>query len=352
LTSGDLIISTTTGNNDTIALPAFEMAAGGHFYVEFDCQLMNLVIADETLTNETAAAYASQAAGDDTTGVRDCATPPCDDDNAGVLNNYGESASHDFKVRAKISIVKTLVGGNDHFTIGEEFAYNLRTWVIEGVSPDVEVHDDIPVGLTLQSHQISTPGIGIISFSDPGYNTPSGNVEFNFGDVTNAVNADPTDDHFDVELTVKVDNIAANQDGATITNNAFVRWSAGPDENSQNVDISIIEPLLEVSKTVFPTIQTRGDLVTYTVIAQHATGSTSDAFDLVISDTLPAGLTFISSTETNSGSGQNLEFHKAAMLQSEQWKFTYTVRVDATASSGTLENSLELDWSSIPGADG
>ncbi len=351
LTTADLNISTTTGADDTIALPAFQMSPGSHFYVEFDCRLMNLVVADETLTNETSASYASQVSGDNSSGVRDCAIPPCDDDNSGVLNNYGESAAHDFKVKAKISIVKTLIGGNDHFTIGEEFAYNLRTWVIEGVSPDVEVHDDIPTGLTLQSHQIITPGIGIISFSDPNYDTPTGNVEFDFGDVTNAVNADPTDDHFDVELTVKADNIPANQDGVVIGNQAFVRWTAGSDEYSQNVDINIIEPQLEVSKTVFPTIQARGDLVTYTVTAQHATGSTSDAFDLVIRDILPAGLTFISSTETNSGSGQNLEFHKASLLQGEQWQFTYTVRVDAT-TSGTLENSLELDWSSLAGADG
>jgi hypothetical protein len=88
------------------------------------------------------------------------------------------------------------------------------------------------------------------------------------------------------------------------------------------------------------------------VTAQHASGSTSDAFDLVIKDTLPSGMTFISSTETNSGSGQNLEFHKAALLQGEHWQFTYLVRVDANATPGTLENSLELDWSSLAGADG
>ena len=352
ITSADLIISTTNGTDDTIALPAFEMAAGSHFYIEFDCELMSLVVAGETLTNTTAATYASLVSGDNTTGVRDCATPPCDDDTSGVLNNYGESASHDFKVKAEISIVKTLVGGTDQFTIGEEFAYNLRTWVIEGVSPDVEVHDDIPAGLTLQSHQISTPGIGIISFSNPAYDTLAGNVEFDFGDVTNAVNGNRTEDHFDVELTVKADNIAANQDGVTITNNAFVRWGAGSDENSQNVEIIIIEPLLEVSKTVSPSIQARGDLVTYTVNSQHTAGSTSDAYDLLIKDTLPAGLIFISATETNLGSGQNLEFRKASLLQGEHWQFTYIVRVDVNATPGTLENSLELDWSSLAGADG
>ena len=352
LSTGNLTVSTTNSADDTLSLPSFQMSAVSHFYVEFDCQLMSLVVAGETLTNETDVSYASRPTGDHGSGVRDCESPPCNDDNPGALNNYGVSASHGLEIRAMISIVKTLPGGDDHFTIGENFEYNLRTWVIEGVSPDVEVHDDIPAGLTLQSHQITTPGMGIISFSNPSYDTAYGNVWFDLWNVTNANNNDPADDYFDVELTVRVDNIPANQDGVTITNGAYVSWSAGPDVPSGVVDIQITEPILEVSKTVFPTIQARGNPVTYTVIARHTTGTTDDGYDLVITDTLPAGLTFVSSTETNYGSGQNLEFRKPSLLQGDQWQFTYTVMVDANASSGTLENNLELDWASISGATG
>jgi len=349
---GDLIISTTNSLNDTIALPAFSVSAVSHFYVEFDCQLMDEVVAGHILSNNTAVAYASQRIGDHSSGVRDCKKSSCDDDNSAELNNYGTSATYDLEVDAKICIVKTLVGGDDHFTIGEDFAYNLRTWVIEGVSPDVEVHDNIPAGLTLRQHRITTSAAGVISFSDPAYNTPHDNVRFAFGSVTNAVNSDRRDDYFDTELTVRVDNIPANVNGVKINNQAYVSWPSGKDVYSANVVIGLIEPKLNISKTVYPSIQNADGLVTYTLLVQHTGGSTAVARELIVTDLLPAGLTFVSSVETNYGSGQNLEFRRPSLPQSGLWQFTYVVRVDSGIAGVTLENKADIYWASIFGADG
>ena len=360
--TSNLAVSTTINANDTIALPEFEMAAGAHFYVEFDVELMDTVIAGERLTNVTRMAYDSQVSGSD---GRDNSTDPgnVDDDDDSDLNNYEESASHFFDVDATINIVKTLPGGDDHFTIGESFAYNLRTWIIEGVSPAVVLTDILPTGIEYQSHSISTPSVGNPDFSNPTYDTRLGTgqtVSFDFGDVSNASDNVTTNDWFDTELTVLVANVVGNQDGDTRDNSATVSWGAGPDVTSGIVTVTLTEPELAITKSVSPTSQALGDLVTFAITVSHDTGSSDDAFDVVVNDTLPAGLTYVDCTlppADVSVSGQDLQFTKSSITRGIPdngiWQFTYRARIDVDATVGQpLTNSADLTWSSTSGATG
>jgi fimbrial isopeptide formation D2 family protein/uncharacterized repeat protein (TIGR01451 family) len=350
LTAGDLMITTTTATDDTIALPPFAMTPGSHFYVEFDCRLQDSVVAGSLLTNRTAVDYASQPIGSHIDGVRDCENSPCDDDIDTVLNNYGEEAVFTFEVKGKICIVKTLVDGDDRHTIGEVFSYNLRTWIIEGISPAVVVQDDIPTGLSLTAHRISFPSG--ISFSNPDYDMPLDNVYFVMGDVTNVVNGNSLDDWFDIELTVMVDNLMVNQDGRKEINTATLQWDGGADVTSNQIVTEVVEPDLRVRKTVFPAFQIPGGKVTYTIVVGHSSVSHSEAFDLVITDKLPTGTTLVSSSEINYGNEQELEFRREKLPQAEIWKITYTVVIDEQAATEILENRLNLKWASIPGATG
>ncbi len=365
LNSGNLIVGTTTNNNDTISLPLFQMSPGSQFYLEFTCRLMDTVVAGETLTNRTGAGYSSQPTGDETTGIRNGTDGGDDDDSPPtVLNDYNESAEFSFDVNADISIVKTLPGGDDHFTIGEDFAYRLRTWVIEGISPDIEVHDELPAGLSYRSHSITSPVVGTLEYGNPNYNDlhQSGqHVWFVMGDVFNASNQDDSDDFFDVELTSRVDNIAANQSGAVLTNTGYLLWGPGATRvDTGPVEIELTEPDLSVTKTADRTMQSLGDLVTFTVTVSHTGASTSNAYDVVVTDTLPVGLTFESTSVPSadySVTGQNLEFRRSGITQGAPdngvWSFTYTVRIDMDAVVGQpLTNSLIVHWASLPGSTG
>ena len=361
LTAGDFSISTTTNTNDTIALPLFQMSPGSRLQVEFDCLLMETVVAGETLENSVTADYASQPAGDGDHGVRTAAGGG-DDDTDDRLDNYRESAAYDFEVDSTISLVKTLPGGDDDFTIGEDFDFRLRTWIIEGITPEVEVHDMLPGGLTYQGHLFSTPAPGNPQFGNTGYDTRLGSgqdVWFSMGDVTNTSNQLDSDDYFDLDLTVRVDNIAGNQNGDQLTNSGTVVW--GPDDTaipSNDVEVNLTEPELAVSKTALPAEQSLGDQVTFTVLVQHDTGSTSEAFDLLVTDTLPDGLTFVSTTAADyTADGQNLEFRKASLTRGApdngSWSFSYTVSIDLDAAVGqALVNDLDVAWASLPGATG
>ena len=358
ITGTDLTVSTTANTNDTLSLPAFDMAAGAHFYVEFDCILMNTVVAGQTLTNATRASYNSQLSGTD---GRDNSTNPgnVDDDDDSNLNNYEESASHSFDVDATINIVKTLPGGTDHFTIGEDFQYNLRTWIIEGISPSVVVSDTLPTGILYQSHSITTPQVGNPAFGNATYDTRIGtgqDVSFDFGDVSNTSDNNTANDYFDTELTVRVANISGNQNGDTRNNSATVSWGAGSDVNSGTVTITVTEPNLVITKTVNPASQALDDIVTFTITVSHS-GSTADAYDVVVNDVLPAGLTYIDTTLPPADvtvSGQNLEFRKTVITRTDgSWTFTYRARIDRDSTVGqTLTNNADVTWASLSGATG
>ena len=80
--------------------------------------------------------------------------------------------------------------------------------------------DVLPAGLSYVSHTITAGNQGI-TVGNPNYNARLGSgqtVSFDFGDVTNPANGNANDDFGLVLLTVRVDNVAANQDGTVLSN--------------------------------------------------------------------------------------------------------------------------------------
>jgi large repetitive protein len=91
-----------------------------------------------------------------------------------------------------------------------------------------------------------------------------------------------------------VENELGNQNGVDLANTASfdISTDGQPPFVSDPIVVTVVEPDLEISKTITSTTTNvdAGDTVTYEIIVQHSGVSTSDAFDLNLTDALPPEL--------------------------------------------------------------
>ncbi len=356
-TTTSLDSSDLNEQNQTLSLPKFDLPVGTTLTITFDSNVTNDAVSGESQTNDINASYRSLLEG--TPGARD-GSQCGDDDNNTVLNNYCESASQTLTIDAAIAIDKHLLGTNDRFTIGETVTYTMRVWLIEGITKSVELSDTLPAGLAYVSHHCQDAGGTLISYGCA--LTSSSPVTIDFGDVSNPADGNKSNDYIDVELTARVMNELGNQNGDTPKNGdtaaspVTIRSDVNNSAVSQPVAITITEPDLNVTKTVSPSSQSLGDIVTYRIEVRHASASTSDAYDINLTDTLPAGLTYIpgsASGATVTQNGQTLTFGFAYLAQGDSKIVTYKARIDAGAAVGVdLNNSLDTVFGSLQDANG
>ena len=199
------------------------------------------------------------------------AAPVVDDDNNAVLNNYAESANVALTIRSNIPIDKQVVPTTA--PVGTTVLFTTKVFLIEGVTPSMVFTDVLPPGLTYVSHTIAVGNVGM-TIANPSYNTRLGTgqtVSFNFGDVGNPANGNNADDFVQIDITARVDNIAANQNGVQLSNGqqsagslVTVQYGASPTTVTFDADpatpgiqgraVTVIEPVLKVTKTVVPAI--------------------------------------------------------------------------------------------------
>ena len=374
LSDSDLSITATLNQNDTISLPDLEIAPGASVTISFNSVLMDSVSPGQMLTNRTRASYTSLVSGG-----RDNTSSPgaVDDDDDGFLNNYEESAAQSLTVASAVAIDKQV--DKTQVTIGETVTFSIKASIIEGTVNDLVIHDILPAGFAYVSHQIHVGNSGI-SFSNPSYNDNVGTgqvIALDLGNVSNPANGKSDDDYVELEIVARAKNQSSNQNGNVLSNGqsdqgseVYLTYSDGSGGSSridfdhdpnqpgnQGIPVQIVEPQLQVTKTVSPENQSLGDIVTFTITVAHTGQSTSDAFEVRLYDQLPAGLSYIDSSLPVSDvtvNGQNLEFRiNSITLSQGQASFTYRARVDLDATVGqTLTNNLHLTWKSLSGSTG
>ncbi len=183
-------------------------------------------------------------------------------------------------------------------TIGEVVRYRLQTALPEGTLSNFQITDLLPNGLQY-SDTITVAVIADTSIISGGLTvTPGAFVDgtdpvFNFGTVTNNDN-DSDEEFLIVEFDAVVLNVNNNQSGQYRDNSFNVTFES-VDETSDSVQVSIVEPVVNLNKqlvTPLPAPLNPGTVITYQVTITNQSGiNRSDAMDLIFTDTLPAGLT-------------------------------------------------------------
>ena len=187
--------------------------------------------------------------------------------------------------------------------IGELVTYTLTLTVPEGVTTNAILTDTLDAGLAFvdvtgvtASPALSFAGGGLPTIGATPVNTTIGaggqTIVFNFGTITNTNRNNAIDETIVITYRAVVLNTAANQSGAQRNNRADFSWNV-PGQGSYTLppveaeNVTIIEPTLAVGKTLPPGIYDAGDTIDYTIIISHGAGSQTDAYDAVITDTLP-----------------------------------------------------------------
>ncbi len=338
---------------DTLAWPLFDLPPNTTLTISYTATVVDSAVTGDTLTNNVEAGYNSLPFGEDGRNGSDV----LDDTDPNELNNYGQTTSRDLTLDSNIALQKSLSDGGQpdaNFAIGEEVLFDVKVSLLAGVTNNVVVTDTLPTGLEF----IELVGINAesgISYdgSDTAIENPTGTVTVTLGNVTIA--PDVADKFLTLQFRARVGNILSNQNGVDLTNSAEVTSDIGG--ASDTLDVTVVEPVLQVSKTPDTTVPGLGNQVTYTVVVSHTAESTADAFNVELTDLIPDGLTYVTGSTTGASVDETdpaapvFSFAQIANGASETFSYRATVDLDATIGSA-LQNQLSGTFASTVDATG
>ncbi|MFZ5885657.1 MAG: sortase [Chloroflexota bacterium] len=294
----------------------------------------------------------------------------------GAVDDYAAAASANTTLAAPQ--IDKLAPVPAQYAIGQQVTFNILVTLPEGVTPALNVADNLPAGLRYVSHQVITTaaasgGILAADYNGSFTNTPptftcagtcaSGDdISLNFGNTTTAADNVTNNNAFLVQVVAVVVNEAGNQNGTALTNTAAVSWTGG--SASDSVNVTVIEPELNIAKSVDDVTPIYGQTLTYTLTVSHLPASTAAAYDIVITDTIPAGLTYVSGSisapagwTTNDTAAPTLTWTCSAPCSLPAGN-TVTLTYQATVASAPppnpgdiLTNTAAMTWTSTNGTN-
>jgi uncharacterized repeat protein (TIGR01451 family) len=262
---------------------------------------------------------ASTASG---TTLTDTATVSTTTNDPNLVNNTSTLRST-VTTSADLSVSKT---GPATETAGDNLTY---TVTVSNSGPSnaqsVTLADAIPAGATFVSaSQLSGPTFTLMT---PAAGSGSGSITATLGTLNTATSA-----VFSIVLQAK----ASDANGSTVVNTATFNSSSTSDPNTANNTASFTTTLstsadLSVSKSG-PTTLTAGNNVTYTITVTNS--GPSDAQTVDVNDSLPAGTTFVTQSQTSgpsftlSQSGGTVDDTIATFPAHSSAVFTITAKID------------------------
>ncbi|MBI5964972.1 MAG: hypothetical protein HY863_15950, partial [Chloroflexi bacterium] len=408
-----LASNTSAGNNINLFFTTIPVAC--QVTVSYQATLLNTVIPGEALVNAANIIYTSLPGTNGTlgnpTGTNTPGIPGANDgerigSGVPVQNDYFDSSTAQVNVTQTLpvkSIVSTTqahtsetgdgsVGNERDLAIGEIIRYRLTVTIPEGTIPDLQLRDTLPAGFTflndgdirisfLANNPITTEADLTGADNDalpPTFILPIDRIVVAGQDVTFTVaspatagdlinnDSDADSEYVVIDFNVRVNN-DANNNNTDIDNNDFDIVVGGVTvATSLPVGTRIVEPVLNVAKSADDSAWIYGQTVTFTLTLTHEAASLSDAFDIVVTDIIPTGLTYLGGISAPAGwttdataaptltwtcstaNGCSLPLAGSAAL-------TYQVTVDsppdpnALLGDATATNTASMIWTSLPG---
>lgn len=263
---------------------------------------------------------------------------------------------------------------NTQVVIGELVAYTVTLTVPEGVTENARIVDTLDSGLAFVGCQSITASSAIstnlsgglnAACNDPTNPTVSGDggtVTFDLGTLTN----DNTDNSVAETITLTYQavalNVSGNQAGTQLNNSARLSWSNGS-ATASAANVTVIEPAIQVGKSVSPTSTDAGNTVTFTVTLSNPTSGSTSAYEVTWEDAVPAGLTYVGGSASGLCGSTTLTFAydsgtRTLSLASpigqldpgQSCTITFDATVEYSVSPGqTISNTAVARWSSLSG---
>ena len=246
-----------------------------------NCNLGNLAAATPSVAGRATVTIELSATED--VDINDVADVRSDTPDPNMANNQATESVSVMAV-ADLSITKT---GPANATAGTDITYNLS--ITNGgpsTATGVVVEDVVPAGVTILS--VSGSGGAGCNAGQPG--NPLAPTTCSFGTLAPGANRTMT-----IEVHILPGTLGVLHNDARVSSEVF------DDDLSDNLDTvaTTVTGLadLSITKTDSPDPVTAGEPLTYTITVNNAGPST--AYDVKITDTLPAGTTFVSGEDGN-----------------------------------------------------
>ncbi|GAB5414957.1 MAG: hypothetical protein Cons2KO_25600 [Congregibacter sp.] len=296
--------------------------------------------------------------------------------------------------KSLVEILPDYNAGPRRAQIGQLITYEVEVTVPEGRSSSVRVEDILANGfafvdvlsITPSSPDLSSSagGFADILANNAGFNSQGGgatapdrrlvfgpgNGDSGFGNVTNANTDNNVDETLTIRYRARVINASVNTAGRNKRNRARWLWQT-PGQGRQNIQarapaVRIVEPQLQVQKIFTPDEGDDSTPPQFSITLNHRGGSSADAFDLLLSDTLPAGMLLNGATVDNSACANPpdnelytgspnpsaFEFRWDRFNRGDSCTLTFQTLFPMNPSAGQrFENCGELFWESLPDID-
>ncbi|PDV99309.1 SdrD B-like domain-containing protein, partial [Candidatus Chloroploca asiatica] len=391
--------------SSTLIIETATFSVGAELVIEYQVQVETSVIPAQQLTNTAILTWTSlpdlNGTTTNPTGSPNTGTPGERDGErtgSGGVNDYRTSDDATLTVFVPVpekSLVATSEGHTSdedaEVAIGEIVRYRLAVELPEGTSPSLQLVDLLPAGLTYLTETarvafvsnddgitstlpLDIPNLigsaATITAVDSGLITgtlraedvitSTGLITFNLGTLVN-YDSDPDAEYVIVEFNALVENIPANVAGFTHVNTFIVRIAGtqvGPPSNEVNT--TVVEPAITVDKQVISPADATidaGDLISYRVT--YTNTGTTDAFDVQLTDTLPATLQLLTNTvaitpsggiigANDASSGNTVEVSVDQMPPNEGIVLTYEALALVTVTPGEIiTNTAYLTYTSL-----
>jgi uncharacterized repeat protein (TIGR01451 family) len=283
--------------------------------------------------------------------------------------------------------------------IGEIVRYRLKVTLPEAVSPGFTITDTLPASMTympgtakvmfisdspitsnvpavanliglqhvgkkatcLEPKPTADFPVGLIS---PATFTPGVAPTFSLGTLTNS-DTDPDDEFVIIEFNALVNNLPINvsalpnKDGELLSNlfKVFIKGAPNPAATSNNANVQILEPKLDVVKTASTPSVAPNSVATFTVTVKN--NGTTDAFDVVITDPPAPGLSYVSGSAAVNSSCSSFTLNplNGAVILPKlpvgcTVTETYNANVTAQCPTASVTNTAFANYTSLPGPNG
>ena len=359
---------------DTVDVTIANIPLGGSVTITYEADLNTTVTPGQTITNTGDLAWTS------TPGAN-----PDERTGAGGLDDYAGSDSSSFDV-ADPFFSKSLeatsaahTSGSD-LAIGEVVTFGLYVTLPEGATPSLQIIDDLPLGLEFVtgSAQVITEtsppapcGTLTADFNGtlpaPTITAPGGSggdITFDFGPITVAADDDPANNTFLICFEALLPDEIGNQNGDTLTNSASMQVDGGP-LFTDTLDTDVVEPELSITKAADDDTPGVGQTFTYSLTVEHLPGSTAEAFDLTISDPLPANVNRVGGPTVSSAPAacagavtdnsvvNTIDLSVASLPLGCTLTVTYDAQIASPPATpgDAFDNTASLAWTSLPNPD-
>ena len=389
-----------TGAGGDFSITFAELQPGDSVTYTVTATVAPTVVDGDTIDNSATITYTSLPGTD--ANERDGSGTPAE-------NDYTDTdPAEQLTVDTSIAVEKTIAGtsaghtddtpdgttGNERpVAIGEVIDYQLAVTVPEGTTPNLTLTDTFLNGIeyvpgSAQVYGISDSGLGVNLNAGalttlPGSATPytlnttteavydggSRTLTINMGNVVNS-DGDADLEQVVVVFQVVVTNSAVNNTAQIWLNDFTATDDTGNSETSTPVSVEVVEPLLDISKTITdpnPPNADAGDTITFTVVVSHdqdatAPDSVTDAFDVRVLDSMSANYTNVTVGSitpvggaagiTDNSAGNTVDVTIDTLPLGATVTIVYTADLAVTVTPTQLiDNTAAVTYTSLPGSD-